>query len=228
MRVACKTGTSTGFRDNWAFGFTPRFTVGVWAGNFDGTPMAEVSGVTGAAPILADVLGELDRRNGSSGWFAEPAGLLRARVGILTGRRTRREIGVREEVFLAGTVPAWERDADRDSAGRVMLGPEYQEWWECGGSRMSASAMVGTGQGTGVPVVVSPLPGTRYVLDGDAAEGTQRLVLRATGGVRWTSSTLQLENRAEEVEAVLSPGRHRLTVEGPGGSAETWIEVRRR
>src|SRR5207253_2712682 len=53
--VACKTGTSTDFRDNWAIGFTPEFTVGVWVGNFDGTPMERVSGVTGAAPVLHDV-----------------------------------------------------------------------------------------------------------------------------------------------------------------------------
>ena len=32
--VACKTGTSTDFRDNWTIGFTPEFTVGVWVGKF--------------------------------------------------------------------------------------------------------------------------------------------------------------------------------------------------
>src|SRR5512137_1905905 len=42
--VACKTGTSSDFRDNWAFGYTPEFTVGVWVGNFDGSPMERVSG----------------------------------------------------------------------------------------------------------------------------------------------------------------------------------------
>ncbi|HET6406318.1 MAG TPA: transglycosylase domain-containing protein, partial [Chthoniobacteraceae bacterium] len=36
--VACKTGTSTDYRDNWAIAFTPEFTVGVWVGNFDGSP----------------------------------------------------------------------------------------------------------------------------------------------------------------------------------------------
>jgi penicillin-binding protein 1C len=48
--VACKTGTSTDYRDNWALGYTPEFTVGVWTGNFNGTAMQNVSGVTGAAP----------------------------------------------------------------------------------------------------------------------------------------------------------------------------------
>ena len=48
FRFACKTGTSTGYRDNWALGFTPEFTVGVWTGNFDGSPMNGVSGVSGS------------------------------------------------------------------------------------------------------------------------------------------------------------------------------------
>ena len=43
--VACKTGTSSNFRDNWAFGYTPELTVGVWVGNFDGSPMRNVSGL---------------------------------------------------------------------------------------------------------------------------------------------------------------------------------------
>lgn len=53
---AVKTGTSSNFRDNWAIGFTSRYTVGVWAGNFDGSSMRGVSGVTGAVPIFRDVM----------------------------------------------------------------------------------------------------------------------------------------------------------------------------
>ncbi|MGG4603445.1 penicillin-binding protein 1C [Paenalcaligenes sp. Me131] len=49
--AAVKTGTSKDMRDNWAIGFSDRYTVGVWVGNSDGSPMRNVSGVTGAAPI---------------------------------------------------------------------------------------------------------------------------------------------------------------------------------
>lgn len=51
-----KTGTSKGFRDNWAVGSTPRWTVAVWVGNFDGSAMHGVSGVTGAGPLLHDAM----------------------------------------------------------------------------------------------------------------------------------------------------------------------------
>ncbi len=49
--AAAKTGTTTDYRDNWTMGYTRYLTAGVWAGNSDGRPMRNASGVTGAAPI---------------------------------------------------------------------------------------------------------------------------------------------------------------------------------
>src|SRR5262249_35652344 len=57
--TAVKTGTSTDMRDNWCVGFSRRFTVGVWVGNFTGAPMRDVSGVTGAAPVWLEVMERL-------------------------------------------------------------------------------------------------------------------------------------------------------------------------
>ena len=53
---AVKTGTSKDMRDNWCVGYSDRFTVGVWVGNFDGGSMQDVSGVTGAAPIWLETM----------------------------------------------------------------------------------------------------------------------------------------------------------------------------
>ncbi|OJA60464.1 penicillin-binding protein 1C, partial [Burkholderia ubonensis] len=58
---AVKTGTSKDMRDNWAVGYTSRYTVGVWVGNADGSPMWDISGVTGAAPVWSAVVGYLHR-----------------------------------------------------------------------------------------------------------------------------------------------------------------------
>ena len=225
-RTACKTGTSTGFRDNWAFGFNPRFTVGVWAGNFDGSPMKDVSGVTGAAPILADILGELDRRFGPAGLFAEPHGLQRARVEPWTGRRPGSPGVGRDEVFLAGTFPSEETAQDRDDAGRVRLGPVYGEWLSSPDAplpRPTPSVPKAT-----PPVITSPVAGATYILDGDASPGTERIVLKGFAGANWSSPTLPLQAVAGETEAHLIPGRHRIVLSGPGGEAEAWIWVRRR
>jgi membrane peptidoglycan carboxypeptidase len=49
--AAAKTGTTNDFRDNWTVGYTPGLVVGVWTGNSDNSPMIDVSGLSGAAPL---------------------------------------------------------------------------------------------------------------------------------------------------------------------------------
>lgn len=57
QEVAVKTGTSNDLRDNWAIGFTPSYTVTVWVGNNDNSPMSQVvSGITGATPIWREIM----------------------------------------------------------------------------------------------------------------------------------------------------------------------------
>lgn len=87
--TAVKTGTSKDMRDNWCVGFSRRYTVGVWVGNFDGRPMRGVSGVSGAAPVWLDTMLALHGMDRTSP-PAPPAGVER-RGG---------------EWFLAGSAPA--------------------------------------------------------------------------------------------------------------------------
>ena len=58
---AVKTGTSKDMRDNWCIGYSGRYTVGLWVGNFSGAPMWNVSGMSGAAPVWQDVMAWLHR-----------------------------------------------------------------------------------------------------------------------------------------------------------------------
>jgi penicillin-binding protein 1C len=51
-RIGFKTGTSYGYRDAWAIGFDARYTVGIWVGRPDATPMPGVTGLSAAAPLL--------------------------------------------------------------------------------------------------------------------------------------------------------------------------------
>jgi len=52
FKTAIKTGTSKDMRDNWCIGVNEKYTIGVWVGNSSGASMWNVSGVSGAAPIL--------------------------------------------------------------------------------------------------------------------------------------------------------------------------------
>ncbi|MDR2556681.1 MAG: penicillin-binding protein 1C [Bacteroidales bacterium] len=67
--VAWKTGTSYGFRDAWAVGVTPKYVVGVWAGNSSGEGVAGLVGVRTAAPVMFDIIEAL---NSNCGWFECP------------------------------------------------------------------------------------------------------------------------------------------------------------
>ena len=64
--VAWKTGTSYGFRDAWAIGGTRRYTVGVWVGRPDGTPLPGQYGAVTALPLLLDTLDSLPHRPGDA------------------------------------------------------------------------------------------------------------------------------------------------------------------
>ncbi len=76
--VAWKTGTSFGFRDAWAIGVTPKYVVGVWAGNADGEGRPGIVGVKAAAPILFDVF---DILPDAEHWFVKPeADMIKAEV----------------------------------------------------------------------------------------------------------------------------------------------------
>ncbi len=100
--AAVKTGTSKDYRDNWTVGYTPRHTVAVWAGNFDGSPMRWVSGVSGAGPIFQSIMHTL----GSGGDFERPAGIETATICPASGQRPGAFCPApRPEVFLAGTAP---------------------------------------------------------------------------------------------------------------------------
>ncbi|MDI3383075.1 penicillin-binding protein 1C [Xenophilus aerolatus] len=99
--TAVKTGTSKDMRDNWAVGWSERYTVGVWIGNASGAPMWDVSGTTGAAPLWAETLRFLHQREPSRA-PAPPPGLVQApvRFGDWNGEPIE---AARSEWFIAGT-----------------------------------------------------------------------------------------------------------------------------
>ncbi len=68
--TAAKTGTSKDMRDNWCMGYSDKYVVGVWVGNYSGEPMWNVSGVSGAAPAWADIMNLL--HNPETGLSKEP------------------------------------------------------------------------------------------------------------------------------------------------------------
>ncbi|BCG64153.1 MAG: penicillin-binding protein 1C [Methyloprofundus sp.] len=54
--MAWKTGTSYGFRDIWSIGVIQEYTMGVWIGRPDGTPLPGHYGARTAAPLLFSIM----------------------------------------------------------------------------------------------------------------------------------------------------------------------------
>lgn len=97
--AAVKTGTSKDMRDNWCMGFSERYTVGVWVGNYSGASMWDVSGVTGAAPIWHEVMNYLHKERPSLAPKV-PAGLLEHEVKMDTAVES-----THTEWFIKGSEP---------------------------------------------------------------------------------------------------------------------------
>lgn len=230
--VACKTGTSSDFRDNWAIGYTPEFTVGVWLGNFDGTPMERVSGVTGAAPVLHELFAHLHQRFGTT-WYTPPDGLVARRIDPITGKciTTNRPNALIEK-FLPTAVAPEASPEDYDALGRVRLPEAYRTWASSRHNWLGERILIQDAADNEAPRVVSPVPGSKFYLDPDLPAESQWIKLQAEGGsdLVWESATLELRRGQGGYFARLAEGSHKLTVrqEGTDRRAGTWIQVRQR
>jgi penicillin-binding protein 1C len=222
--VACKTGTSSDYRDNWAVGYTPEFTVAVWVGNPDGRPMRRITGVTGAAPAMHEIFDYLHDTRGTA-WFAKPEDIRDGWIHPLTGHAVAPETpGAVREIFASA--PPDEEPGDYDAQGRVVLGEEYRDWLADKQNGLGELVTRGTRPG-GFRIVV-PAPGSVYYLDPDLPAQSQTLTLSADAAeaVRWQSETLGLRVDAGKTCAQLSEGTHRITGRCGDRSASTWIVVR--
>ncbi|MGV3532051.1 MAG: penicillin-binding protein 1C [Chthoniobacteraceae bacterium] len=223
--VACKTGTSSDYRDNWVFGYTPEFTVGVWVGNADGSPMREITGVTGAGPVMHDVFQHLRKTRGTS-WFEKPAGITDYRVHPLTGHvlTANNADGIVEQCLWP---PKVESPADYDDNGQVLLGPEYRAWAES--TRNELGELVSVRASASDLRIVRPVAGTVYFLDADLPESSQWITLQAeaNSAVEWNCDSLPLSKDTER-RVQIKEGRHVISAREPstGRTADTWIEVR--
>lgn len=102
--AAAKTGTTNDFRDNWTVGYTPQLVTAVWVGNNDHSPMNNVDGITGAAPIWRDYMeGALAQTPVVD--FPVPAGIAMVKVCQADGGLANPWDAGYPEVFKADAVP---------------------------------------------------------------------------------------------------------------------------
>ncbi|MGK0187334.1 MAG: penicillin-binding protein 1C [Verrucomicrobiales bacterium] len=236
--VACKTGTSTDYRDNWTIGYSPEFTVGVWAGNFNGEPMMDVSGISGAGPIFRDIMEHLNEVAPFT-WYASPPTIAECAVDPATGLPPGAGIAIPRQLvrekFRDWNLP--QPDAMLyDPSGRVLLPARYAQWLRGSENWLGETAALAPqkaiASGGQEFQIVSPLPGTVVYLDPDLPNRGAHFPLLTTGSVetlQWASPTLAVDRTSfGQHHAILAEGKHSLVAVDPdtGTSRETWVEVR--
>ncbi|WP_353234222.1 penicillin-binding protein 1C [Diaphorobacter ruginosibacter] len=219
---AVKTGTSKDMRDNWALGWSQRYTVGVWVGNASGAPMHDVSGTSGAAPIWAELMGWL-HRNQRNRLPVAPVDVVKAKV-----RFGAQDIAggwlesPRDEWFLRGTEqPLFAIDHVESAAAR-----EHRP-----GARAGQRAGRETGFGASLPArILSPVAGTIVALDPDIPPDRQRvrfIAADAPDGVRWIFNGKEM-GRGAHWAWLPWPGRYKVRLVDARGLEldSTELEVR--
>jgi penicillin-binding protein 1C len=177
--TAVKTGTSKDMRDNWAVGWSQRYTVGVWVGNASGASMWDVSGTSGAAPVWAEVMRFLHAREPSRA-PRPPAGLTEARVAFGPGADGNPLEAARSEWFLEGTEqPLFALDTG-----------------------------AGASAGAAAARITAPADGTILALDPDIPPLHQRVHFESEGrGVQWRIDGKHFA-RGNSAQWLPWPGRH--------------------
>ena len=104
-KIAWKTGTSYGHRDAWCIGYSPKLTIGVWLGNFDGKGSSQMSGTDAATPILFALFTALTGQD-THRWFTKPEQLKTRDVCTLSGAPVSPHCPTRKsDLYISGVSP---------------------------------------------------------------------------------------------------------------------------
>ncbi|MCY1033858.1 transglycosylase domain-containing protein [Corallococcus sp. BB11-1] len=222
FRVAAKTGTSRAHVDNWAAGFTRERTVAVWVGNFDGTPMRGVSGITGAGPVFARVM-SLAMRGIRAAPLVDRSRFEAAAICPLSGERAGPNCpGALKEVYLPGTAPRHDCTMHR-SDGALDVGPAYLAWAQAEG--LASTSVGAQGRPGSRAGFILPADGDEFLVEPELPESAQAVPVR----VMAPAGAKMLELRTEDGRRIELPppfvtrlpavaGERRLELWAPGGS----------
>ena len=104
-KIAWKTGTSYGHRDAWSIGYTPKYTVGVWVGNFDGKGTPALVGAEVAAPILFSIFSAIENPLENK-WFVQPENVEHRQVCAVSGMVLSKNcVSAKDELYIPGKSP---------------------------------------------------------------------------------------------------------------------------
>ena len=206
--VAWKTGTSYGHRDAWSLGFSSRYTIGVWAGNFDGHGQKGLAGSEYAAPLLfalfraieggtAQLVQPHDLHLGTvkvctlSHELAGPFCPLSESVTVLPGRSKLSSCSYHRRIFVEKTTGDQLAGACLSSRSHqaevvTVYPPELIAWWSSQGQPLPRtprlSPFCNDVPGGETLIIVSPATSTPYRLLRGTPASDQKIPLRVQSG----------------------------------------------
>ncbi|MCF6310981.1 MAG: penicillin-binding protein 1C [Verrucomicrobiales bacterium] len=246
FKVACKTGTSTDFRDNWTIGYTPKSTVGVWVGCFDNQAMPKLSGAVGAGPIFHDIFTQLySKSDDPPSWYARPQNIVAVRIDPLNGKRLAESDSPspaaaphhsRLEIFRQNNLPPIALPSDYDAKGRTLLPARYHTWFTNSPHQLHQRAAITPLNQTLQPnsssdfLILSPLPHTVVYLDQDLPNQGSLFMLKTNSpysSIRWSCPTLQIQHPTDaDASVTLELGTHQLTAIDAKHGSRTSVTIR--
>ena len=241
-KAAWKTGTSYGFRDAWAVGMTPAYTIGVWAGNAEGEGVPGLTGARAAGPVMFDILnlfpslksadfeddtpsgrgpvlknGQKQGRNGSG----ESGGVVWADVCKASGHLAGPECP--ETVNMPLPERAMESAPCPYHKGGAFVLPPSMEWYYKPHHPEYVGAVKASG-GARMEFIYPSAPGSVLKMPAKMGGETPGIVFRVAhreaGATLWwhMDGAYVGETRLiHEIRLSPAPGRHRLTVTDASG-----------
>ncbi|MFP3939232.1 MAG: transglycosylase domain-containing protein [Thermoanaerobaculia bacterium] len=220
--AAVKTGTSNDYRDAWALGFSERYTVGVWIGNVDRTPMHEVTGAGGPGLVLRSVFAELHRHEDAGPLYLS-RGLERRPICRQSGARPGSSCPITQEWFRPGREPAGrcplhpdgDPEGHPEEANPAPDGVASEAGARDGGAAPAVSSETPEGGGPPRPRLESPTPGLHIALDPRLPDERERFPFRLRGSpevdrVEWVLDGRTLVTTAPELLWHPVRGHHTL------------------
>src|SRR5208282_4050211 len=213
-----KSGTSSEFTNLWCIGATPRFTVGAWAGNFDGRAVINKTGSIVPTQIVSDIINRLSEEHPltpAARDFIPPSGVVAARIDTLTGLSASPfSDSTRTEYFRgpAEVPPPGDSHPDLRRNTTPLL-----------------VSLLARGEALRI---VFPVNGQVFYLDETLRTGTQdipvSIAARNEGDVTVTVDERRVSPgpQLSEISVPLTRGSHTVVAQGAGGSDRVHFEVR--
>ncbi|MCR9145176.1 MAG: transglycosylase domain-containing protein [bacterium] len=206
FEVAAKTGTSKDYRDAWTVGYSENYVVGVWVGNFDATPMKNVSGAYGAGRIFHQIMRGLHRNERPR--FHYPADWSRVSICRHTGLRA------------SDSCESYSELIPPEDVTPALCHGEHTGKLTPGATDFAGEIPDATKNSTVRRHLLSPTPGAVYYLDPHSPRSIQEIPLRLHAAFQKRSGKLSIDYPVARGRRLCQPAQCPPTLKLDPGSYE--------